>query len=190
MTRIVEKSEDGKGNSLVSLARTMDEWIRAAVAEGRGFHEFESEWYEMIHRMGNLGAELFISQQGNGDLGATVTTNDGVTLSRSAEPVKRPFQTVFGLFQIDAYVYARGPKKKIELRPIDARIQLPGGYASYLFEEFSQCFCVEQSFDCSLDGIARVMRQTLSKETLQRINQRVGWQAEEFLDELAAPSAE
>lgn len=187
---MVEKTEADKGNSLVSLARSMDEWIRKAVAEGRGFHEFEPEWHEMIHRMGNLGTGLFISQQGNGDLGATVTTDDGVTLSRSTEPVKRPFQTVFGLFQIEAYVYAPGPKKKIELRPIDARMQLPAGYASYLFEEFSQCFCVEQSFDRSLDGIARVMRQTLSKETLERINQRVGWQAEDYLNELAAPPAE
>jgi len=61
---------------------------------------------------------LFISQQGDGDLGETVTTDEGVTLHRSAERVNRPFQTVFGLFQIQAYVYARRPKRKIELRPI------------------------------------------------------------------------
>ena len=46
--------------------------------------------------------------------------------------------------------------------------------------------CVEQTFDHSLDGIARVMRQTLFKETLERIDQRFGWQAEQYLDELAA----
>ena len=192
---IAKKSETGKVNSftaksLVDMAGKMDEWIRMAAAKQWAFHEFESEWHEMIHRMANLGTGLFISLQGDGDLGETVTTDEGVTLQRSAEPVNRPFQTVFGLFQIQAYVYARGPKRKIELRPVDARMQLPPGYASYLFEEFSQCFCVEQAFDHSLDGIARVMRQTLSRETLERINQRVGWQAEEYLDELSAPAAE
>ncbi|MBC7965928.1 MAG: hypothetical protein H7Z17_08390 [Fuerstia sp.] len=69
-------------------------------------------------------------------------------------------------------------------------MQLPPGYASYLFEEFSQCFCVEQAFDHSLNGITRVMRQTLSREALDRINQRVGWQAEKYLDVLAAPPVE
>ena len=192
---IAKKSGTGKGNSfaansLAGMAAKMDHWIRTAAEKGLAFHEFESEWHEMIHRMANLGTGLFISQQGDGDLGETVATDEGVTLQRSAEPVNRPFQTVFGLFQIQAYVYARGPKRKIELRPVDARMQLPPGYASYLFEEFSQCFCVEQAFDHSLDGIARVMRQTLSKETLERINQRVGWQAEQYLDELAAPPVE
>ena len=104
------------------------------------FHEFESEWHEMIHSMANLGTGLFISQQGDGDLGETVTTDEGVKLQRCARPVNRPFQTVFGPFQILGYIYARGPKRKIDLRPVDARGQLPPGYGSYLFEEFSQCF--------------------------------------------------
>ncbi len=104
---IAKKSETGKGNSfaadsLLDMAGKMGQWICDAVAEGRAFHEFESEWHEMIHRMANLGTGLFISQQGDGDLGETVTTDEGVTLQRSAEPVNRPFQTVFGLFQIHA----------------------------------------------------------------------------------------
>lgn len=195
MLSIAKTSKNGKRNpltedSLVGMAGAMEQWILSAAEQGLGFHEFESAWHEMVYRLANLGTGLFISQQGDGDLGESVVTDDGVVLQRSAEPVNRPLQTVFGLFQVRAYVYARGPKKRIELRPVDARMQLPPGYASYLFEEFSQCFCVEQAFDHSLDGISRVMRQTLSKETLERINQRVGWQAEQYLDELVAPAAE
>ncbi|MBC7965927.1 MAG: hypothetical protein H7Z17_08385 [Fuerstia sp.] len=89
---------------LAGIAAKIDQWIRAAAAKGCAFHEFESEWHEMIHRMANLGTGLFFSQQGDGDEGKTVTTDEGVTLQRSAEPVNRPFQTVFGLFQIQAYV--------------------------------------------------------------------------------------
>ena len=104
---IAKKSETGKGNSctpnsLVDMAGKMGQWICMAAKKGWAFHEFESEWHEMIHRMANLGTGLFISQQGDGDLGKTVTTDEGVTLQRSAEPVNRPFQTVFGLFQIHA----------------------------------------------------------------------------------------
>lgn len=69
-------------------------------------------------------------------------------------------------------------------------MQLAPEYASCLIEEFSQCFRDEQAFDHSLDGIARFMRQTLSRETLERINQRVGWPTKQYLDELSAPPVE
>ena len=32
----------------------MGQWICEAAAEGRAFHEFESEWHEMIHRMATM----------------------------------------------------------------------------------------------------------------------------------------
>jgi len=87
---IAKKSETGKGNSftensLAGMAAKMDHWIRTAAAKGWAFHEFESEWHEMIHRMANIGTGLFISQQGDGDLGQTVTTDKGVTQSRTGE---------------------------------------------------------------------------------------------------------
>ena len=179
-----------KRTSVVELAEQMEDFVRLAAGDGRSLHEVEQHLHEMVHRMGNAATGLFIALQGDGDLGETVTTEKGVTLHRSANPVNRPLQTVFGLFNVRAYVYARGPKKKIELRPIDARLSLPDGQASYLFEEFSQYFCVEQAFDRSIEAIERVMRQSLSKETLERINRRVGDQAEQYLDELSAPPAE
>lgn len=176
-----------KGISLAGLAEEMEDFVRLSARDGRSLHEVEQHLHELVHRMGNVATEMFIGLQGDGDLGQTVTTEEGVTLHRSARPVNRPLQTVFGLFNVHAYAYARGPKKRIEFRPIDARMSLPAGHASYLFEEFSQYFCVEQAFDRSIEAIERVMRQSLSKETLERINRRVGHQAEQYLDELAAP---
>ncbi|MCH2516406.1 MAG: ISKra4 family transposase [Dehalococcoidia bacterium] len=179
-----------KSTSVVELAERMEGFVREAAREGRSLHDVEQHVHELVYRMGNVATGMFIALQGDGDLGKTVMTEAGVSLHRSADPVNRPLQTVFGLFNVQAYVYARSPKKKIELRPVDARMELPPGHASYLFEEFSQYFCVEQAFDRSVEAIDRMMRQSLSKETLERINRRVGHQAEQYLDELAAPPAE
>ena len=190
MMSIAGTSDSHKSTSVMELAGQMEDFVRLAAREGRSLHEVEQQLHEMVHRMGNIATGMFIGLQGDGDLGQTVTTEEGVTLHRSAGLVNRPLQTVFGLFNIWAYVYARGPKKRIELRPVDARLSLPNGHASYLFEEFSQYFCVEQAFDRSLEAIERVMRQSLSKETLERINRRVGDQAEHYLDELCAPPVE
>ena len=56
---IAKKSETGKGNSftansLAGMAAKMDKWIRMAAADGQAFHEFESEWHEMIHRIDSI----------------------------------------------------------------------------------------------------------------------------------------
>jgi hypothetical protein len=89
-----------------------------------------------------------------------------------------------------AYVYAPGPKKKIALRPIDARLSLPEGEYSYLLEEFSQYFCIEQAFETSRRGVEKVFGQSIPVDSLERISQRMAGEAEVFLDNLEAPPAE
>lgn len=187
--RIASNVEFGKSVSVRQLAGELESCVRQAAQEGRPLHEVEQTIHETVLRMGHEAMKLFLELQPDGDLGATFTTEDGSTLKRSPRPVRRALQTVFGRFDIQAYVYSRGANRRIELRPIDARMQLPDSYASYLFEELSQYFCVNDAFGPGRAAIDRVFRQSVSVETLERINRRVGLQAEAYLDELAAPPA-
>jgi hypothetical protein len=98
-------------------------------------------------------------------------------------------QTVFGHHTLLAYVYSPGPHEKIELRPVDARLQLSDRQTSYLLEEFSQYFCVDQAFRQAARGIELVLRQKVSVDTLERTNRQMGDQAAEFLDQLPVPAA-
>ncbi|MCA9047294.1 MAG: ISKra4 family transposase [Planctomycetaceae bacterium] len=169
------------------LGRGLESFVCAAAKEGTPLHEVEQKVHESVLKIGHEAMKLLIELQPDGDLGETVTTDEGTTLYRSEQPADRPLQTVFGCFQVRGYVYSRGSNRKVELRPVDARLQLPAGYASYLFEEFSQYFCVEQAYGPSREAISRVFGQSVSVETLQRINARVGEQAEAWLDQLQAP---
>ena len=54
-----------------------------------------------------------------------------------------------------SFVYSQGAHRKIELRPIDARLNLPAGKASPLLEEFSQLFCVEKAFGVGSSSVRR-----------------------------------
>ena len=99
-------------------------------------------------------------------------------------------RTVFGEHALDVYVYAPGAKQKIVLRPIDARLNLPAGKCSYLLEEFSQYFCVEQAFGQAADAFHTVLGQKLSVDPLERTSQRIGRQAEAFLNTLPTPPSE
>jgi hypothetical protein len=56
-------------------------------------------------------------------------------------------------------------------------------------EEFSQYFCVDQAFGQASQGLEMVLRQEVSVDTLERVNRRMGEQAEAFLDALPTPPA-
>ena len=183
----LDKSSSGR--ELGELAGELDRFVRQAAAEGRPLYEVEQSIWDRVLRIGRQATEWFLSSQGDGDLGATIVTEEGQELHRSPEPIERPLRTVFGLHTLRAYVYASGAHEKIALRPIEARLQLSPARASYLLEEFSQYFCVDQAFGQAGKGLERVLRQRLSVDSLERINRRVGEQAATFLEHLPIPPA-
>lgn len=96
-------------------------------------------------------------------------------------------RTIFGEHTFRAYVYSRGANRKIELRPVDARLNLPDGKASYLLQEFSQLFCVEKAFGVGAKQFEAVFGQRLSVDTLESINRTMGEQAGQYLEEMPRP---
>ncbi len=178
-----------KGNSLMVLAEQLESSIREAARKGTPLHEVEKDTFQWVLEIGHRAIEQLLILQGDGNLGESVVTAEGRRLDRSEEPVERPLRTVFGEHTIRAYVYAEGPKKAVQLRPVDARLNLPPGRCSYFFEEFSQYFCVDQAFGQASQGLATVLRQEVSVNTLEHINRRMGEQAEQFLDCLPTPPA-
>ena len=179
-----------KIEKLVEMAVELEHFVDQSAADGESLYETEREILAKVLKMGHLAIDRFLQHQGDGDLGPTVQTADGVELQRSESPVERPLRTVFGEHAFDAYVYTPGPKQKIALRPIDARLNLAAGKYSYLLEEYSQYFCVEQAFGQAADSFHTVLGQKLSVDTLERTNQRVGEQAHDYLDELPTPPVE
>lgn len=179
-----------KTEKLVDLAIELQQFVDQSATDGNSLYETEKGVLVKVLKMGHLAIDRLLQGQGDGDLGPTVQTQDGVELQRSESPRKRPLRTVFGEHAFHAYVYARGPKQKAVLRPIDARLNLPAGKYSYLLEEFSQYFCVEQAFGQASDSFQRVLGQKLSVDTLERTNGRVGQQAGAYLDALPTPPAE
>jgi hypothetical protein len=178
---------DDKSENLLDMAQQLQRFVHQAAQQGSSLYETEKSILATVLRMGHLATDAFLQLQGDGDLGSTVQTEDGRTLVRSQQPVARPLRTVFGEHSFTAYVYLPGPKKQIALRPIDARLNLPAGKGSYLWEEFSQYFCIEQAFGQSAAALETVLGQKVSVDTCERTNRRLGEQAEQFLDTLPAP---
>jgi hypothetical protein len=185
---VVESAEHVQ--SILEMAGKLEQYVQQAAQEGVTLHEVEQKVLGSVLQLGHRCLELFIANQGDGDLGESVKTEEGQVLQRSAQPLRRRLRTVFGEHRFSAYVYAAGAKKKVALRAVDARMSLPAGEYSYLLEEFSQYFCIEHAFGKAQQALEKVLGQRVPVETLERINRRVGEEAEAFLDRLPAPPAQ
>jgi hypothetical protein len=179
--------EVGKADSLVKLAEDLAGFVRQAVQEGASLDHVERGALQRVLEIGHAAVDMFLEAQGDGDVGDSVITAEDTVLYRSDNILTRPLRTIFGEHSFEAYVYAQGSKRKIELRPIDARLNLPEGKASYLLQEFSQLFCVEKAFGVGARQFETVFGQKLSVDVLEDINRAMGQQAERFLDVLPKP---
>jgi hypothetical protein len=186
---VASSSTLGKGEILMNLANNLTERIDQGVRDGTSLYDFERNVLKDVLEIGHAAVNLFLENQGNGDLGETVTTTEGIVLQRSDQSHKRELRTIFGEHAFESFVYSQGAHRKIELRPIDARLNLPDGKASPLLQEFSQLFCVEKAFGVGARQFEVVFGQQLSVNVLEDINRRMGEEAEQFLAALPRPPA-
>jgi hypothetical protein len=176
-----------KTETIVHLADDLTAFVQRAVQNGAELDSLERGVWARVLELGCAAVDLFLQAQGKGDLGELVTTKDGAVLYRSENPVQRPLRTIFGEHSFQSFVYSRGSNRKIELRPIDARLNLPEHKASYLLQEFTQLFCVEKAFGVGARQFETVFEQKLSVDVLENINRAMGEQADRYLDQLPTP---
>lgn len=121
----------------------------------------------------------FVAGAGAGDEGECVEVN-GRTLQRSAQPHRRIYHSIFGELEIDRYVYAPGPKKRIAYAPIDARLGLPRGEYSYVLEDWLERLCVKEPFAEGAANLAAILNLQPSVRTAEVLNRRMAEHAEPF----------
>jgi hypothetical protein len=175
---------------LVEVGHDLQELVEKTVKQGSSFDSAERTVWAMVRQAGFRAMELLIRLQGQGDLGEEVATSGGKTLYRSSEPAGTTVRSIFGTHEFEQYTYSPGKNKKIELRPVSARMQLPENRWSFLLQEFSQMFCVDQAFNQSADNLETVLAAKFSVDTLEQTTQRIGQEADAFLDELPTPNKE
>ena len=186
---IASSSDADKSDSLSKLADDLTGFVQHSVRDGNSLDEVERGVFQRLLSMGRAAINLCLQGQGDGDLGESVVAQEDRTLYRSETVQTRTLRTIFGEHSFEAFVYSLGCKRKIELRPIDARLKLPAGKASYLLQEFTQLFCVEKAFGVGARQFETVFQQRLSVDVLEDINRAMGEQADRFLDALPTPPA-
>ena len=101
--------------------------VKESAGQAQSLYDLERDVFDGLLQMGRVLIEMFIGLQGEGDLGETIQTPDERTLHRSETKKTRRLRTIFGEHRFEQSVYSAGKGKTIELRPTDARMQLPEG---------------------------------------------------------------
>jgi len=158
----------------------LGQWLTSAAAAGTAEHQVERH---LFTRMLAVGATLlgeFFESVGPGDMGPTVTLNNGDVVKRLPEQSERRLVTVFGPFSIPRFVYGSRPGQKIELAPTDQRLQLPDGEMSYLLQDWDQMMSVEQPFGTVTQSLQAILGLKQSIDTLEHGNQQMAGTAAAF----------
>jgi len=198
MMSMTTGDELGKSDVFVKLAVILSPLIEEAVRQGITMKEFERGLFGGLLCTGKQVIDEFLIAQGDGDVGETTAhpdnSSNGQTteprkIHRSPDPAARKLRTVFGEHKFSAYVYREGDDRRspIVRRPVDERLGISGDRYSPMLQEYSMLFYCEQAFHGAVDAFERVFRHRLSTDTLEKISQRMGAAANDFLHKRAAP---
>ena len=109
---VASSSLQARRNACSPSLRISATFVRQCVQQGTSFDDFERGALGQILQMGSAAAQLFLLAQGNGDLGETVTTENGTILERSDGPLARPLRSIFGEHFFTASSIPRAPTRK------------------------------------------------------------------------------
>jgi hypothetical protein len=184
--RHLRSVEQGFGEATAQLA-VIQEAVMQAARDGRPAHEVERNLFRQMLELGGKLFGGFLQLVGPGDLGETVTLDDGREVQRLPEPHERRLLTVFGEFSLSRRVYGSREGQKLELIPTDQRLQLPESELSYLLQEWDQLLGIEHAFGGVRETMETILRLRQSVNTLEHTNQRMAESAPAFRAAQPAP---
>ena len=166
-------------NSITKLKSYVDESART----GTAVHQVEKNIFKQILEIGGQALQYFFNIQGNGELGETLTITSGKTYKRLNDRT-RGYHSIFGRYELTRAVYGSHESKKIEVAPLDIRLQLPSNEHSYLLQEWSQMMAVEVPFKKSMEILSELFPITMTVDTLEQTNRAFGEHIISFREKL------
>ena len=173
--------------ALNSSVEALQTYIRESAEAGTAVHEVEQELWKRMLQLGHESLKLFFNLQGNGDVGATLTLEDGATLNRLETPRLLEYQSIFGGFELERVVYGSREKQKIEYVPLDNRLQLPESKFSYVLQDWDQSMVVEMPYGAVNQTLAKILGFTQSSDSLERMNRHMSQTVPDFQQSQSPP---
>lgn len=177
---MAEQIVASKTSKIYAMVDELLELVDEALEDRAPLHEVEQGVLSRVLAIGRETIQRLLDELGRGDVGEQFPLPGGRTLKRSEEPKTREYQSVFGVFTLERYVYARRSGQKAELIPLDARLALPQSKFSYLLQDFDQHLAIEEPFAQASRTVERILGVRQHVDSLERTNRKMAQHAEEF----------
>ena len=165
------------------------QFVKHSASENIAIHEVERGLWSQLLELGHQTLGLFLQLSGNGDEGDQIVLSDGHPVNRLKAPHPREYQSVFGEFTIERFVYGSREGQKIEYVPLDEQLQLPNCKFSYLLQDWDQSLAVEMPFKQVNEQLSKLLGFNQSVNSLERINQSLAAHVDDFWAAQTAPPA-
>jgi hypothetical protein len=165
-------------------------FVEMSAQDGTAAHVVEDGIWRQLLGLGRMALGHFFDQVGDGDLGEEVTLSDESIVRRLLFPHTRPYQSIFGPFEISRAVYGSREGQKIEWVPLDQRLDLPESKFSYLLQDWDQHLVVENPYASVNRTLERILGFSQSIDSLERMSRKMAAPVVDFLDTLPSPAAD
>src|SRR5512143_4057921 len=166
-------------------------FVRSAAGAGTPVHEVERGLWRRLLQLGYQLQGQFFALVGDGDQGETVTLAEGQVVRRLPTLHRRPYQSVFGPFELDRVVYGTREGQQIEFVPLDSRLGLPAGKFSYLLQDWDQALVVETPYQQVNRLLSRILGLEQSVASLEQMTHTLATAVDDFrVRQPPAPVAE
>jgi len=186
---IAQGTLECKLEEMQELAASLAGYVRQAAREGGPIHEVERGIWERLLQMGRQALGEFLAAQGNGDVGETFRLPDGQEVKRLERLHGRPYQSIFGRYELERAVYGSREGQKIEFVPLDQRLGLPESGFSYVLQDWTQALGVEHAFGRVDTTLEMILGFGQSVDSLERTNRHMAASVEGFRASRPAPPA-
>ncbi len=182
MSSMNESALGIKGQGIVAQAYELIELVESAYREGTAVHELEKGLFRKRLKRGYQALRLLFELYGACDEGEQVKLSDGRVVKRLAQLHGRAYQSVFGAYELERWVYGSREGQKLEYIPLDVRLQLPKSKFSYLLQDWDQSLAVETPYAEVNSILQRILGLSVSVHTLERTNRSLAQSVESYWD--------
>lgn len=184
-----ESSPHQLAQELMEKSLELGRFVESAVRKGTAAHDVEQGIWRQVLAIGRETMSLFFELVGDGDMGEEVALPDGRSVGRLPELHARPYQSIFGDFELPRAVYGSREGQKIEFVPLDQRLQLPESKFSYVLQDWDQRLTVESPYSEANATLQKILGFSQSVDSLERMNRKMAQPVVDYWDSLEIPPA-
>lgn len=163
--------------------------LRRAVVEGERMDQMERKLISILMLVGRACLKDVLEASGDGDVGET-TCKDNMILKRSQEKHPRTYRSIFGVLEIERFVYAVREKQKIQAAPLDEQLGLPADDTSYVLEDWLAELSVGMPYESAAAWLEKTLEINASSTTAETRVRKLGGYVDSYRQQRDAPPSD